>query len=68
MGRWDYSALLSAVRDVCAFHEAKDWGMLADRIGRHIPWEFAYKYDKFLDGEAVPRFPPDAQSADGSFR
>jgi hypothetical protein len=63
MERWDYPALLSAVSGLCAFHEADDWGMLANRIGRHIPWEFDYQYDKFLDGQAtVPRFPPDGST------
>ena len=65
MKRWDYSALVSAVRGLCAFHEADDWGMVASRIGRHIPWEFDYRYDGFLDREAVPRFPPDAPTGDG---
>lgn len=65
MKRWDYSTLLSAVTDLCAFRNANDWGMLANRLGRFIPWEFDYQYDRFLDRESVPRFPPDARSADG---
>lgn len=64
MKHWDYQALRDAIVGVVALHEADDWGTLANRIGRHIPWEFDYKYDAFIDQapEARPTFPP--QGAD----
>jgi hypothetical protein len=60
MERWDYIALHAAISGLCAQQEAADWGTLADRIGRHIPWEFAYKYDDYVDKTADqrPEFPP----------
>ncbi len=60
MQRWDYSALQRAVTNLCAYWEAGDWGTLANRLGRYIPWEFAYKYDAFIDNTASkrPPFPP----------
>jgi hypothetical protein len=65
MKRWDYSALHAAITDVCALHEADDWGTLASRIGRHIPWEFDYQYDAFIDRNAAarPPFPPNSPRA-----
>ena len=32
-----------------------DWGTLANRIGRYIPWEFDYQYDDFIDGTVDAR-------------
>lgn len=63
--RWDYVALVDAITGLCAFHEAGDWGMLADRLGRHIPWEYDYRYDAFLDErkDEVPCFPPERSSS-----
>ena len=45
---------------MCAGHEAADWGTLANRIRRYIPWEFDYRYDDFIDStaDARPAYPP----------
>jgi len=60
MMRWDYQELHAAISEMCAGHEAADWGTLANRIGRYIPWEFDDRYDEFIDsaGDARPAFPP----------
>jgi hypothetical protein len=54
------SARLCFWSNLCVYWEAGDWGTLADRLGRYIPWEFAYKYDAFIDNTASerPPFPP----------
>jgi len=59
MKRWDYPALHKAVTDLCAAFEAADWGTLASRIARTIPWEYDYRYDDFVDRTADqrPAFP-----------
>jgi len=49
MRRWDYEELHAAISEMCAGHEAADWGTLANRIGRYIPWEFDDRYDEFID-------------------
>jgi hypothetical protein len=61
MKRWDYEALKCAIDGLCASHDADDWGTLANRIGRCMPWEFDYRYDDFIDETANqrPRFPPE---------
>jgi hypothetical protein len=63
MQSWDYNALHTAVTDLCAYWEGHDWGTLANRIGRHIPWEFEEHYDEFIDRTASdrPPFPPAEQ-------
>ncbi len=71
MRRWDRAVFMEAVRAVCeGFSLGNDWGILASRIGRVIPWEFDYRYDKFVDqypGQPLPlRTQPG--SADGRFR
>lgn len=64
MERWDYEILTSAVKGLCDAHEAADWGTLANRIGRFLPWEFDYRYDRFIDKRHadVPAFPPTADA------
>jgi hypothetical protein len=60
MKRWDPAALRNAITDLCAAHEAADWGTLANRLARTIPWEYDYRYDDFVDRTADqrPAFPP----------
>lgn len=59
MRRWDPVEFESAVRFLCDVSSpAPDWGTLAARIGRQIPWEFDYKYDAHLDAQFGSRFPP----------
>jgi Immunity protein 8 len=46
MRRWDRAAVTTPLSPVCeAASPGPDWGSVAARIGRLIPWEFDYKYD-----------------------
>jgi hypothetical protein len=46
MRRWDRAQFEEALRVVCTDASGgPDWSTVASRIGRLIPWEFAYKYD-----------------------
>jgi hypothetical protein len=61
MRRWDRAQFEEGLRVVCA--EASggpDWSIVASRIGRLIPWEFAYKYDAQINGPEGQR-PPDQE-------
>lgn len=51
MERWDHQALMDSVAEWCARFEAPDWGALASRIGRAIPWEYDYRYDDHIDAQ-----------------
>lgn len=52
MRRWDKAAFEDALKFVCdAASPGPDWGTVAARIGRLIPWEFAYKYDERVNQE-----------------
>ncbi len=59
MQRWSRADLEAAVRNICeAMSPAPDWGTLASRIGRWLPWEYDYQYDDHIDahfGEVFPR-------------
>lgn len=52
MRRWDYPMLHDTLTHFCAAFEAPDWGSLASRIGRYLPWEFDYRYDRHVDATA----------------
>jgi hypothetical protein len=59
MRRWDRAQFEEALRVVCADASgAPDWSIVASRIGRLIPWEFAHKYDAQINGQEGQR-PPD---------
>jgi hypothetical protein len=59
MERWSQETFEAAVERLCARHSpAPDWGTLASRIGRLIPWEYDYRYDDFVDEHPGPTFPP----------
>lgn len=59
MQRWDQGEFESAVRFLCAtYSPAPDWGSLASRIGRQIPWEYDYRYDEHVDSRFGSPFPP----------
>jgi hypothetical protein len=69
MDRWSQERFEAAVRQLCRTHSpAPDWGTLASRIGRLLPWEYDYRFDDFVDAHPGPTFPPcDATPAvDGS--
>ena len=58
MARWDSEAFLYAVRAVCtSASPGPDWGTVADRIGRWIPWEYDYRYDEHVNARFGERFP-----------
>lgn len=55
MTHWDYPVLESAIRKLIEGTNGPTWGDLANRIGRHLPWEFDYKYDEAQDsGQEIP--------------
>ena len=59
MRRWDRAEFESAIAFLCeTYSPAPDWGTLAARIGRQIPWEFDFKYDHHVDLQFGTRFPP----------
>jgi Immunity protein 8 len=62
MAEWSYDELTAAVELICSRHAGPDWGAVASRIGRSLPWEFDYKYDRFLDQNPGPAFPPIADT------
>lgn len=58
MRRWDRAQFEDALNVVCeASSPGPDWGSVASRIGRLIPWEFDYKYDQHVDHHPGPAFP-----------
>jgi hypothetical protein len=62
MRRWDQRAFEAALAAICtAASGGPDWGAVASRIGRLIPWEFEYKYDAHVDGHYGQSFPPSAE-------
>jgi hypothetical protein len=57
MRQWDSSTFLKALDQICEVASpGPDWGSVASRIGRLIPWEFAYKYDEAVN-KSLQRFP-----------
>ncbi len=59
MQRWDQDEFESAVRFLCeTYSPAPDWGSLASRIGRQMPWEYDYRYDDHVDSMFGSPFPP----------
>lgn len=59
MPRWDAESFRSAVHLVCAeASPGPDWGSVAARIGRLIPWEYDYRHDAHLNAHFGDRFPP----------
>ena len=53
MRTWDQPEFLKALEDVCkASSPGPDWGAVADRIGRFIPWEYDYRYDEKANKQA----------------
>lgn len=54
--RWDATKLRTTIEELCAQIEGPDWGAVASRLGRVLPWEFDYRYDRAVDaGEPFPR-------------
>ncbi len=58
MRRWDRAEFEEALRAVCAeFSPGPDWGSVAARIGRVIPWEYRFRHDKHVDQHFGEPFP-----------
>lgn len=57
MRSWSPSAFEAAVhRLATACSPGPDWGTVADRIGRHLPWEYDYRHDNRTNERAgLPR-------------
>ena len=59
MLRWDKDEFERTLRTVCEeFSPGPDWGSVASRIGRLIPWEYDYRYDRHVDTHFGEPFPP----------
>lgn len=59
MRRWDPAELRNALKVVCdSASPGPDWGSVASRVGRLIPWEYDYRYDAHVDSHPGPPFPP----------
>ena len=59
MVRWDASAVEQAIHEVCQYASpGPDWGTVASRIGRLIPWEFDYRFGGHVNKRFGDRFPP----------
>jgi Immunity protein 8 len=62
MPAWNANDFRAGVDAVCASASpGPDWGAVANRIGRLIPWEFAYKYDDHIDRHPNRPFPPSVE-------
>ncbi len=58
MRQWERSEFETALNAVCdAASGGPDWGSVASRIGRLIPWEFDYKFDAHVDSRYGEPFP-----------
>jgi hypothetical protein len=45
--QWDRAEIERGVRSICdEASPGPDWVTVADRIGRSLPWEYAYRYDE----------------------
>ncbi len=57
MKTWSPEAFEAALeRLVTAMSPSPDWQTVANRIGRHLPWEYDYKHDDGLNTRAgLPR-------------
>ena len=58
MAEWSFRHLREAVERICERHAGPDWGSVASRVGRSLPWEFNYNDDRFVDEHPGPAFPP----------
>jgi Immunity protein 8 len=59
MSHWSEQDIRDAIHVICeAFSPGPDWGSVASRIGRLIPWEFDYKFDAHVDQHFGEVFPP----------
>jgi hypothetical protein len=58
MTRWDRGELEAEIRSVCDdCSPGPDWGTVASRISRAMPWEYEEEYDEFIDRNFGMRYP-----------
>jgi hypothetical protein len=50
--RWDAEAIAKTIQTLVTSVAGDDWRDLANWLGRYIPWEYSYKYDR--DHGVVP--------------
>jgi hypothetical protein len=55
---WSTEAARRAVEEICEAQQGPDWGSVASRIGRLIPWEYDYRYDHHVNTHPTTPFPP----------
>lgn len=59
MRTWDLEQFKAALDAVCTSASGgPDWGSVASRVGRLIPWEYDYRYDAHIDSRRGEAFPP----------
>ena len=58
MDSWSEERLRQLVQAICDQYTGPDWGSVASRIGRRLPWEYARDYDEWLDHRGGDPFPP----------
>jgi hypothetical protein len=59
MDRWSQERFESSVQQLCqTYSPAPDWGTVASRLTRLLPWEYDDRYDEYLDTHPGPVFPP----------
>ncbi|MEO7981286.1 MAG: Imm8 family immunity protein [Sporichthyaceae bacterium] len=59
MQHWSMPDFERAVQQICDLcSPGPDWGSVASRISRLIPWEYDYRYDKHVDAHYGETFPP----------
>jgi hypothetical protein len=54
---WSASVVRAAVEGRVSLATGPDWGVVASRLGRTVPWEYDYVYDSFVDEHPGPAFP-----------
>jgi hypothetical protein len=63
MRRWNRRDFETAIGFLCdTYSPGPDWGSVAARIGRQIPWEYDYKHDSHINAHFGSPFPPRRES------
>jgi hypothetical protein len=64
MASWSPRDVETSIRRLCEHvSPGPDWGTVADRLGRWMPWEYDYRYDEFRDSQPKDGFPPGPERA-----
>lgn len=46
MQRWDPEELRLSIEAICSDTVGPSWGVVGNRVGQWLPWEFQYRYDE----------------------